>query len=49
MFSGYSFSRGLVASIHGGVAEYQVGCTELTVGVGIDWRSQQPVQIRGVD
>ena len=49
MPQGYGLSYSLEASIHRRVAEYQVSCTELTIGVGVNWRSQQPVQIYGVD
>ena len=45
----YSLSRDLKALIHGGVVEYQVGCTELTVVVWANWRPQQPIQVHGVD
>ena len=49
MPQGYGLSCCLEALIHGRVAKYQVIYTKLTVGVGVNWRSQQPVQIREVD
>ena len=41
-------SHNLKASIYGRIVEYQVSCTELAVGVRINGRSQQSVQVRRV-
>ena len=44
-----SLSRSLKASIHKRISENEISCMELTVRMRIDWRSQQSVQVRGVD
>ena len=49
MLYGDSLSHNLKASVHGRISKNKISCVKLTVGMRIDWRSQQSIQIGGVD
>ena len=42
-------SYGLKVAIHKRVSKDKISCMELIIVVRIDWRSQQSIQIHGVD
>ena len=49
MLYGDSLSRSLKALVHGRISKNKISCAKLTVGMKTDWRSQQSIQIHGVD